>query len=415
MIQTAKKSHSNDRPRLLVLASTFPRWSGDPEPVFILELSRRLSESFEVTVLCPHAKGANPREMVGWVRVVRYRYAPAFLETLVNDGGIMTNLKRSPWKYLLVPSFILSQFWHVWRMARRGEFDLVHAHWLIPQGLVAALQPRKRRAPFVVTSHGVDLHSLRGRLFLWLKRMVVRNATSMTVVSSAMVDLAKEVGAVKDQLTVIPMGVDVSERFSPDPSVEQSDHEILFVGRLVEKKGVAHLVRAMPAILRVRPDARLTIAGFGPDKEALERLVADLGLESSVEFLGALPQAELPALYRRAAVFVAPFIKATSGDQEGLPVALMEATACGCPVLAGDVEGLHDLLGEHAAEVVFDSRDEEGLATRVVELLNNLPAARARALKLGEVVRKRFDWDEVARDYADVLMAAYDQARQVQR
>src|SRR3546814_343096 len=92
------------RPRLLITAPTYPRWPGDPEPAFVHELARRLIDRFEVTVLCPHAKGAAPEEILDGVRVVRYRYAPEHFEVLVNDGGIVTNLRHSPWKWLLVRS-----------------------------------------------------------------------------------------------------------------------------------------------------------------------------------------------------------------------------------------------------------------------------------------------------------------------
>jgi hypothetical protein len=125
------------KPRLLVLASTYPRWPGDPEPAFVHELARRLVDAFEVTVLCPHAAGAATRETFDGVQVLRYRYAPAALESLVNDGGIVANLKRHRWKWLLLPTFVGALAWRAWRLVRRERPAVVHAHWLIPQGVVA--------------------------------------------------------------------------------------------------------------------------------------------------------------------------------------------------------------------------------------------------------------------------------------
>jgi glycosyltransferase involved in cell wall biosynthesis len=95
-----------------------------------------------------------------------------------------------------------------------------------------------------------------------------------------------------------------------------------------------------------------------------------------------------------------------SGDQEGLPVALMEAIACGSPVVAGDVAGLHDLLGEYAAEVALDPRDEAALADRIVGVLSAPDAARERALRMGAHVRERFDWENIAGGYGDILAEA---------
>src|ERR1700761_7916542 len=99
-----------ERPRLLVLTSTYPRWAGDPEPGFVHELSRRLAETFDVRVIGPHAAGALAWERLDGVDIHRYRYAPVAMETLVNHGGILTNLKRSIWKWLLVPTFLAGQY-----------------------------------------------------------------------------------------------------------------------------------------------------------------------------------------------------------------------------------------------------------------------------------------------------------------
>ena len=151
------------KPRLLVLASTYPRWQGDSEPGFVHELSRRLTDSFEVTVVCPAASGAPLREVMDGVRVRRFRYAPDRLQTLVNDGGIVTNLKNALWKWLLVPFFLIAQFWSTRKAIKELVPDMVHAHWLIPQGLAIALLAKfsRRALPFLVTSHGADLYALR--------------------------------------------------------------------------------------------------------------------------------------------------------------------------------------------------------------------------------------------------------------
>src|SRR5262249_17279913 len=159
------------------------------------------------------------------------------------------------------------------------------------------------------------------------------------------------------RIDVLPMGVDMAERFVPCEVTERAENELLFVGRLVEKKGLRYLIRAMPLVLRDCPQATLTIAGFGPDARALAALAEAEGAAQVVRFVGAGPQTELAGHYQRAAVFVAPFVKAASGDQEGLPVALMEAVSCGCPVVAGYVPGLEDILGADTASISVDPAD----------------------------------------------------------
>jgi glycosyltransferase involved in cell wall biosynthesis len=366
------------------------------------ELAKRLAGRFHVVVLCPHAKGAAPAETMDGVEVVRYRYAPERWETLVNDGGIVTNLKLHRWKLLLVPGFVLMQAWRAWRLCRERRIDVVHAHWLIPQGLIAALLGRS----FLVTSHGADLYALRSKPLQALKRFVLRKAQAATVVSSAMRAAVDELGADLAKVSVVPMGVDMAGRFVPGDASLRSRSELLFVGRLVEKKGLRYLLEALPEVLRVRPDVTLTIAGFGPDEERLKTQAHALGLQAAVRFMGAVAQKDLPALYQRAALFVAPFIKAESGDQEGLPVALMEAVACGCPALAGDVAGLRDIFGEQADACIVNPRDGGALAEAILRQLREPEPAVQRSLAMRAALRTHLGWDHVAAQYAQLLQSA---------
>jgi glycosyltransferase involved in cell wall biosynthesis len=399
------KPAGDRRPRLLVLASTYPRWLGDPEPGFVHELSRRLTDKFDVTVLGPHAAGAATEEMFDGVRVVRYRYAPMRLETLVNDGGIVTNLKRHRWKWLLVPGFLLMQAWSTWRLIRQFRPDVVHAHWLLPQGLIVALigliEPLT--PPMVVTSHGADLFALRARPLQVLKRFVARRAAALAVVSATMRDELTRMGIDLGKVHVEPMGVDLNGRFSPDPTIERSRDEILFVGRLVEKKGLRHLIEAMPAILRVHPTARLTIVGFGPEEQACREQVRQFGFVDRMTFLGAVPQDDLAPLYRRAAVFVAPFVRTRGGDQEGLGLVLIEAAGCGCPIVAGNLPAVRDVVKDETIGLLVQSDDIEELAGAVCAVLEVPVTDHAVAKRVHAV--QHFDWRMRAKAYAALLGA----------
>jgi glycosyltransferase involved in cell wall biosynthesis len=337
------------------------------------------------------------------VQVCRYRYAPACFETLVNDGGIAANLKRQPWKWLLVPGFLLMQLLAAWRLARNRPPDVIHAHWLLPQGLIACRLTQIASIPYLATSHGGDLFGLRSCLPTALKRRVAAACAAMTVVSRAMRDEANRLGLAPPRLDVLPMGVDLRDRFLPDPAQVRRVDELLFVGRLVPKKGLCHLLDALPAVLEKRPSVVLTIAGFGPEENALKAQAQRLGIERSVNFVGAMPQHELPALYRRAALFVAPFVRDSSGDQEGLPVVLMEAIGCGCPVIVGDVAGIHDLLGDAARDVCVAPQNTETLAAAILAILDNPSDARIRAQAIRQAVADHVDWQVIAQRYADLL------------
>ena len=391
------------RPKLLVLASTYPRWEGDHEPGFVHELARRLTNDFEVLVLCPHAPGAATDEWINGVRVHRFRYAPEAMETLVNDGGIVTNLSHKRWKWLLVPVFGFALAWSTWRALVSWHPRVVHAHWLLPQGAIVTVVRRLvLNAPsFLVTSHGADLFALRGRILNVVKRWIANDAGCTTVVSAAMRAELVALGVPESRVLIEPMGVDLSQRFIPDAAIERTETEILFVGRLVEKKGLRHLLAAMPEILAQVPRANLTVAGFGPELEDCQIQARTLGIEDRVNFIGAVSQFDLPNLYRRAAVFVAPFVQAGSGDQEGLGLVMVEAIGCGCPVVASDLPAVRQVFPDGEGAFLVPPANPTELAKAVVARLQ-MPdevaviSARARMLKA-------FDWDMRALGYSKIL------------
>lgn len=389
------------KPTLLVLTSTYPRWADDPEPGFVHELARRLTDRFRVIVLGPHALGANAVELLDGVEVIRYRYAPKRLETLVNDGGIVNNLRQNKWKLLLVPGFVMAQLWRAWRLIQTSNIDVVHAHWLVPQGLIAAVLRRLpgRKVPFVVTSHGADLFALRAPLMQALKRFVVRHAAATTVVSESMREELARIGAANAKVSVQPMGVDLSSQFTPDPTVARSENQILFVGRLVEKKGLRHLINAMPGILAAHPNAFLTIAGFGPEQQASATQVEQLGLAQRVQFLGAVSQSDLPDLYRRAGLFVAPFVQAASGDREGLGLVSVEAAGCGCPVIVSDLPAVRDVFADGEATFV-EPGNAKALGAAIISRLGSTEAGSAM---VSSRLAAKFNWQEVADRYAVIL------------
>lgn len=395
------------RPVVLVLASTYPRWKGDHEPGFIHELSMRLGKDFEVIAIVPSSPGAKAHEFLDGVEVIRYRYAPRRFETLVNDGGIVTNLRVHRWKLFLVPTFVLGQAWLAWRLLRARRIDLIHAHWLLPQGLVAASMRglSRRTLPYLVTSHGADLYALHGYWLNKLKRWVVRRANAVTVVSRSMKEELQALNADIDKVAVRSMGVDLIDRFTPNEPRGQDSHEILFVGRLVEKKGVRHLIDAMPMVLAAFPMATLTVVGFGPEEQALNQQVRRLDLSANIHFMGAVSQADLPPLYRRATVFVAPFVQASSGDQEGLGLVAVEALGCGCPVVITDLPATRDVMMETTACIRVSPADSAALAQAVVDVLTNSEKYRHDAIACRDQLIQRFDWNTVSREYAGILNA----------
>ena len=393
------------RKRVLVLTSTFPRWPGDNEPPFVFELCRRLGDQFDVLVLAPHADGAKLIERVGSIEIVRFRYFLPRWEKLAYQGGILANLKRNRWCYLLLPFFFLSQLFALRRILQHQHIDLIHAHWLIPQGLTVAIAGvfTKNMPPMICTSHGGDLLGLNGLLLTSIKRWVIRCSSLLAVVSHTMKDRALALGAKPERLRTVSMGVDTSALFTPDPAIRRADNEILFVGRLVEKKGCTYLLEAVPEILRQHPDTHLSIVGSGPEVEALKQQASRLGIVHAVTFHDSVINAEIPDLYRRATIFVAPSIVASQGDQEGLGLVLVEALACECPVVASDLPAIRDVVIHENTGWLVPQKNPDAIVGAVVKLLAKPELRRQLAINGREHVIRNFDWSTVTARYAHLI------------
>lgn len=399
-------SHDADKPRVLVLTSTYPRWPDDTDPPFVHQLCRRLSDRYDITVLAPHAPGSKRHEQLGGISVHRFRYAPEAMERLAYEGGIPAKLKRSPALWFLVPWLLNAQLLATVRLIRKIRPDVVHAHWLIPQGLIAvlakSLTPGRYRPRLLMTAHGADLFAFQGRLGRLLKQETLSEADHLCVVSREMTNSAKELGVAADAISIAPMGTDLREAFVPGDPMGQAPI-LVFVGRLVEKKGVADLLNAMPQVLSAVPETRLLIVGDGPLREQLGSIARQRGIEAAVDFLGRKTPAEMPTIYRRARLAVLPFRIAEDGDQEGLGLVAVEAMGCGLPVIVGDVPAIHDVVTHLETGWIVPPGAPDTLADAIVRLLQD----QGLASKIGNAARRhvvaKFDWSVSAGRYDEIL------------
>lgn len=406
--------------RVLVLASTFPRWPGDAQPGFIADFCRHLPDC-DVHVLVPGAAGAATAENIGGVQVHRFRYAPlARWQTLAYGGGMLANVRENPLRLLLLPPFLLAMLVAAWRLVRRERIDIVHAHWIIPQGLVGALLrllvPRTR---LLVTAHGGDGYAFHGRIGRALKRWLLRRADRVTAVSTQLAaDLQRDLQLAQRPL-VAPMGLDLT-RFDGVPGPRQA--RFCFVGRLVEKKGVGDLLLGYAqARAQARDQAQtlsgtdfppLLIVGDGPLRAQLEAGSRKLSLTDCVTFTGWIKPAQVPVLMAESRAVLVPSVTARDGDREGLGLVAVEALAAGTPVIAYDYGAIRDVVTPGVHGLLVPAGDIDALARAL------LAAADAGSNALPVIdddcrdgIRRRFAWPQVARGYRALYQQLSDDAR----
>ncbi|MFC1999660.1 glycosyltransferase [Chloroflexota bacterium] len=395
--------------RVLVLATTFPRWKGDGTASFVFELSKRLAQQgSEIVVLAPHHGGSQLKEDMDGVEVHRFPYFyPRRYQRLCYEGGILPNLKRSHLAKLQVPSLALSELIYALTLVKRERIDLIHSHWIIPSGLVGAICKKVLRKPLVVTVHAGDVFPLVRKKYLRsVGRTVLNSCDVCTVNSNATGDAVRAVAGSTKRIEIIPMGVDL-EVFSrhaipldQDSEAESGERTILFVGRIAEKKGINYLIEAMPTILRHIPEARLVIVGYGPERGRLEDLVGKLGLNDRVAFAGEVPNAELARYYHKAHLLVLPSIVDSRGDTEGLGIVILEAMACGVPVVASNVGGIPDIIEPNWNGLLSKPGNPQDIADKVVELLSDKRLRERLSQNALETVRVSFSWEAVAKKFS---------------
>lgn len=393
--------------KLLVLTSTYPRFDGDTIPDFVHQLNVRLVDDFEVIVLAPHCAGAKTKETMDGVKIHRFIYGPSSLEVLAYGSGMLEKIRSNSFVWILVPIYVLSQFFFALHYVLFGNVRLIHCHWIIPQGLTAIVLKWifRSRINVLLTVHGGDYYGFVGRFPRLLKNRILKMVDNIAVVSNALRnDIVSEDNSVFNKINIAPMGVDLTNKFV---SLSTSKREgILYVGRLVEKKGVTVLIDALYKLNKLGCKKCLKIVGSGSERDNLENKVKSLGLDGQVTFLGALPNCEVVEFYQAADVTVIPSIVASSGDREGLGLVAIEAIGAGAITIASDLPALKDIIQDGITGVSFRAGDSSDLALKLYSVFKNVGAARAKLSNGRTLIIDRFSWETSSSNYKRLLKGA---------
>ncbi|HEX5718399.1 MAG TPA: glycosyltransferase [Thermoanaerobaculia bacterium] len=394
----------NGRPLdLLFLTQTYPRFEGDTAGPFIRDLARGLVRLGDrVTVLAPHAAGVPARWEDQGVETVTFRYAPERYEVLGYGRSLEADERVKGGAAIAAPLYALGLL----RAVRRARnFDLIHAHWIVPNGVIAALAGR---FPMAIGLHGSDVFLAEKPGVRRAAAWALRRSRLLTGCSPELVDRVRALGFPEERSRVIPYGVDV-ETFSPGRSawrerlgIPEDAPLVLGVGRMATKKGFHVLMEILPEILAT--GAHVVLAGGGdllPDfQREAERYPGRLHLP------GPVLRDTLPDLYRAADLFVLPAIHDSKGNVDGLPNVILEAMASGLPVVASGISGIPLAVEDGRTGLLVPERDSAALAGALRKLL----ADRELAKGMGERGRRKAEaeltWDVVASRYREGYVAA---------
>jgi phosphatidylinositol alpha-1,6-mannosyltransferase len=368
------------RGRVLSVTSSFPRWTGDSTSPFVLRLAQDLTQlGWSVDVLAPHAPGLRAGERLEGIPVSRFRYFwPSRLETLCYAGGALINLRKHPIERLKIPQFLIAQLLAVKRRLLTGRYDLLHSHWILPQGFTGVLATKLSGIPHVVTVHGGDIFALQGRVLHILKRFTLHQADAVTVNSSATKNAVMEIASRVRDLRYIPMGVTIDGPAREEGVGEIRLHHrrgggplVLFVGRVVEEKGVEDLLRATNLLVPSMPDISVLIVGDGQDRIPMQEVAWSLGLSDRVHFVGAVSPDKVAAYMAAADIVVAPSRRAPDGWVEAQGLTLIEAMLSGAPVVTTRMGGVIDVISDGETGLLVPERSPSAIADAISVLVHD--------------------------------------------
>ena len=399
----------------LALTSAYPKRKDDPTAPFIASITEHtaaLGATIHV-VLPEHAEWNRPR-VEGPIHFHPYRYSPVrswtpwgYAQSL--EGGV--KLRRQ--LYAVAPAVYASAQRTCRRLTSTIDVDVVHAHWLIPNGVIGASVARRRDLPLVISLHGSDISIVERKP--WLARMARRAfayASAVTAPSDDLLDRAARLGA-RGDLRLMPYGAEYGE-FAPDPAGAKrlrvrygfaaDDVVVLAVGRFVRWKGFDDLIASIGRARTGTPELRLLLVGDGDLRTELERQAAELDA-GAVTFAGVVTRDEINSYFQAADVVAVPSVH-VDGFVDGQPNVALEAMAASKPLVVTNVGGLPALVAGEQNGLVVDERDRQALADALVSLAR----APERRIAMGALsrarVRDELNWNA----YARRLMQIYETA-----
>ena len=391
--------------KVLMVTDAFHPESGGVERACGELAAALVSKGVRVSVLARAVKGRPSREEIDGIAIHRYPWA------------------RKPTAAVYLSHFLfgLREFS---RIKKNDPPDLVHAHLsLSSQGPLFAL--RRSPIPLVASFHGPwhkefsieaeDLFQTRGALYgrylnaqmdvqKTLQKRTLRLARRIVFHSEFSRGQILEMAPwAEPKLTKIPGGVNTRTFFPGDGEKAKRkfglspDQPTLFTARrLVKRMGIDILLEAMARLEKTGVNAKLLVAGKGPLRKELEGTVVKLGLSGAVRFIGFVPDKDLADLYRACDLFVIP----TRGQENfGLPV--LEATACGCPVVATPAGSLPEVMALAGSPYVCKKADAESLADTIGRALAESPKGTARQKEAARAVARDLSWEKIAQRHLD--------------
>jgi glycosyltransferase involved in cell wall biosynthesis len=398
---------------VVMVATSYPRFPGDGVGSFMEPIAKGVAAlGHHVHLVAPWHPAITRAKSEDGVHFHFFRYAPGpALNVFGYASGLRadTQLRAAAWA--AAPAAMAAGWFKAWRVATKRRATVMHGHWVIPGGVLAAAAAGS--LPLVVSLHGSDVFvAERNAMIGRVARRVFARAGAVTACSDDLHQRALALGARPASTATVPYGVDTG-RFAPDAARRAAvraglgigDEPLVFTaGRLVSKKGFEFLIDATRELQLAVPGVRVMIAGEGDLADALRQRAHGL----PVTLLGNQSQDDIAGLVAAADIVAVPSVRDDAGNVDGLPNFALEALASGTPVVATRAGGLPQAITDRDNGLLVQERDAHGLAVAIVDIWQRPDRGRA----LGTAARARVSRDHSWATTAARMVDAYRTARE---
>ena len=402
--------------KVCILTHGYPRFPDDITAPFIESIAETLQqhEGVDVTVLTPDTPQFARSATDSTVNLQTYRYFfPRHLQRLGYSNTLVNDCALKKYVYLLAPFLFISGILHLFWLSRKHKFDVIHAHWLLPNGFISAVVNRLLKIPFVITLHGSDIFvSKQNFIFKNMAKWTLKHAAMVTSVTPSFLPELAALGVLQEKRCLIPNGV--TPEVFPFPPHNQlatlreklsipEDHLVLFaLGRIVLKKGFEYLIAALPQIREKVTQVTLVLGGDGSDLARLKKLAQEKEVSDIIRFPGTINRADVPTYFHLCDLFVLPAVFDPKGNVDGCPIVILEAMACGKPVVSSDISGIPIVVKDGETGILVDEKNVDALATAIISLLEN-PAKREQLGRAGQQrIQQELTWTKTIEQFISI-------------
>lgn len=401
--------------KVCLLTHSYPRFPNDTTAPFVEFTAETLQKhGIDVTVLTPDTPKFARTTVDHSVNLKTYRYFfPRWFQRLGYANTLVNDCELKRYVYLLAPFMFLFAIFQLFRLHRKHRFDLIHAFWLLPNGFIGAVVSKLCKVPLMVALRGSDIFiSKQNPVFRAMARWTLKQATMVTSVTPTFLPDLEHLGVSKEKRRLIPNGSHPSLFPAPPPSqlnalrqhlsIPEDNLVVFALGRIVLKKGFDILIQALPLVKQKVRNVTLIIGGDGTDLNRLKTVAKEHNVSESIRFTGTISRADVPAYFYLCDVFTLPAIFDPKGNVDGCPNVILEAMACGKPVVASDISGIPVIVKNGETGLLVKEKSVEQLASALVHLLTDTEKSERFGRAGRERIRNELTWDKVIEQIKEV-------------